>query len=98
MRRLRFAWDSEKAASNLLKHGVSFEDGTTLFSDPDEVMLSDPDHSEEEERFVSSGRGANGKLMLACYTDADDTIRLINVRVATAKETRAYQLRGDDDA
>ena len=98
MRGLRFAWDSEKAASNLTKHGVSFEDGRTIFADPDEVMLPDPDHSAEEERYISIGRASNGELMLACYTEDDEAIRLISVRKAAAPEIRIYWRQGDGDA
>jgi hypothetical protein len=92
---LRFAWDSEKAQSNLSKHGVSFELGRTLFADPDEVMLPDPDHSIEEERFISIGRAADGELMLACYTENDELIRLISVRKATSPEIRIYRGHGE---
>jgi uncharacterized protein len=98
MRGLRFAWDSEKAATNLRKHGISFEEGRTLFADPDEVMLSDPDHSVGEERYISIGRAANGELMLACYTENDEAIRLISVRKADQSEVRVYWRHGDEDA
>jgi uncharacterized protein len=97
-RGLRFAWDSEKAASNLKKHGVSFEDGRTIFADPDEVMLPDPDHSAEEERYISIGRASSGEVMLACYTENDDLIRLITVRKAAPAEIRVYSRQGDEDA
>ena len=95
MNGLRFAWDSEKAQSNLSKHGVSFELGRTLFADPGELMLPDPDHSIEEERFISIGRASNGELMLACYTENDELIRLISVRRATSSEMRIYGGHGE---
>jgi uncharacterized DUF497 family protein len=98
MRGLRVAWDSEKAASNLRKHGVSFEEGRTIFADTDEVMLPDPDHSAEEERYISIGRASNGEVMLACYTENDDVIRLINVRRVAAAEIRVYWRQGDENA
>lgn len=95
MHGLRFAWDSEKAESNLRKHGVSFEEGRTIFADSDEVMLSDPDHSADEERYISIGRASNGEVMLACYTENDDLIRLISVRRAAPAEIRVYWRQGD---
>ena len=98
MRVLRFAWDSDKADSNLVKHGVSFEEGRTIFADPDEVMLSDPDHSAEEERYISIGRASTGELMLACYTENEETIRLISVRKADPAEDRTYWRHGDENA
>ena len=98
MNGLRFAWDSEKAESNLDKHGVSFEQGMTIFSDPDEVMLPDPDHSNEEERYISIGRATNGEVMLACYTENDNLIRLISVRRAAPAEIQIYWQHGDENA
>jgi uncharacterized DUF497 family protein len=98
IRGLRFAWDSEKAASNLRKHGVSFEEGRTIFADSDEVMLPDPDHSAEEERYISIGRAANGEVMLACYTEFDELIRLISVRRAAPAEIQIYWRQGDENA
>ena len=95
---LRFAWDSEKAASNLSKHGVSFEEGRTIFADPDEVMLPDPDHSAEEERYISIGRATNGEVMLACYTENGDLIRLVSVRRAVPAEIQIYWQQGDENA
>jgi uncharacterized protein len=95
---LRFEWDSEKAESNLKKHGVSFEEGRTIFADPDEIMLPDPDHSAEEDRYISIGKSSNGELMLACYTEHDDLIRLISVRKAAPPEIRAYRRHGDENA
>jgi uncharacterized DUF497 family protein len=98
MHGLHFAWASEKAASNLRKHGVSFEEGRTIFADPDEVMLPDPDHSADEQRYISIGRASNGEVMLACYTEKDDLIRLISVRRAAPAEIRVYWRQGDENA
>ena len=98
MHGLHFAWASEKAASNLRKHGVSFEEGRTIFADPDEVMLPDPDHSADEKRYIIIGRASNGEAMLACYTEKDDLIRLISVRRAAPAEIRVYWRQGDENA
>ena len=70
----------------------------TIFADPDEVMLPDPDHSAEEERYISIGRASNGELMLACYTENDELIRLISVRKAAPPEIWVYQRHGDENA
>ena len=61
-------------------------------------MLPDPDHSAEEERYISIGRASNGELMLACYTENDELIRLISVRKAAPPEIRVYQRHGDENA
>lgn len=88
---LRFEWDRLKAEANLRKHGVSFEEGKTLFGDPDEMMLEDPDHSVTENRLISVGKAASGEVMLASYTETGTTIRLISVRKATRSERAAYR-------
>jgi uncharacterized DUF497 family protein len=59
---LRFEWDGKKARSNFRKHGVSFDEASTLFSDPEELILPDPDHSEDEQRSISIGRSSKGRL------------------------------------
>ncbi len=95
---LWFEWDSKKSAANVRKHGVSFHEASTLFSDPNEVMLSDPDHSQDEERFISIGQSSTGQVMLACYTETDNVVRLISVRLATAAERRTYESGSEEDA
>jgi uncharacterized DUF497 family protein len=61
---VEFEWDPEKAAANAKKHGVEFSEATTMFGDPLEVTISDPDHSDEEFRFLSLGRSKNGRLLV----------------------------------
>lgn len=86
-----FEWDDEKAISNLKKHGVSFEEGATIFNDPLIASISDPDHSKEEERYVSVGISVQGRLLVVVHTEREERIRLIGCRKATGTERKAYE-------
>jgi uncharacterized protein len=87
---MRFEWDSEKAASNLEKHGLSFEEAATAFGDPLSLTRFDPDHSAEEDRFVLMGTTFSGLLVVVAHTDRDKTIRIISARLATRRERKSY--------
>ena len=89
---LSFEWDPAKAAANLRKHGVSFEDAQTAFSDEHARLVNDPDHSAEEERFVLLGLSSSLRLLVVahCYRSADLVIRIISARRATKAEERSY--------
>jgi uncharacterized DUF497 family protein len=89
---LRFEWDPAKAAANLRKHGVSFKDAQTAFSDEHARLVNDPDHSAEEERFVLLGLSSSLRLLVVahCYRSADSVIRIISARRATKAEERSY--------
>ena len=93
MSALRFEWDPNKAASNLRKHKVSFEDAQTVFSDERALLINDPDHSEDEERFVLLGLSSTMRLLVVvhCYRGADNVIRLISARKADADERSLYR-------
>ena len=93
MSALRFEWDPKKAASNLRKHKVSFEDAQTVFSDERALLINDPDHSEEEDRFVLLGLSSTMRLLVVvhCYRAADNVIRLISARKADAHERSLYR-------
>ena len=93
MSALRFEWDPKKAASNLRKHKVSFEDAQRVFSDERALLINDPDHSEEEERFVLLGLSSTMRLLVVvhCYRAADNVIRLISARKADAHERSLYR-------
>ena len=93
MSALRFEWDPKKAASNLRKHKVSFEDAQTVFSDERALLINDPDHSEEEDRFVLLGLSSTMRLLVVvhCYRAADNVIRLISARKADAEERSLYR-------
>ncbi|MBU6269670.1 MAG: BrnT family toxin [Betaproteobacteria bacterium] len=93
MSALRFEWDPKKAASNLRKHKVSFEDAQTVFYDERALLINDPDHSEEEDRFVLLGLSSTMRLLVVvhCYRAADNIIRLISARKADADERSLYR-------
>ena len=94
MGKLRFSWDPRKAASNERKHGISFDEATTVFLDERALLLDDPDHSEDEVRFLLLGLSSFMRLLVVCHCIREgDTIRLINARKATKQEKRQYQER-----
>jgi uncharacterized DUF497 family protein len=82
-------WDAEKAAANLRKHGVDFADAETALRD--EMALTRPDEGAEEERFVTLGSDALGRLLVVVYEWRDDDVRLISARRATRAERRQYE-------
>jgi uncharacterized DUF497 family protein len=92
MSSLIFEWDPVKAAANLRKHKVSFEDAQTVFSDERARLIDDPDHSEDEERFLLLGLSSSLRLLVVahCYRSTDNVIRIISARKATADEARHY--------
>jgi len=88
---LTFEWDRAKAAANLQKHGVSFEEAATIFGDPLSLTVTDALHSEGEERFVTVGQARTGKLLVVVHVERGDAIRIIGARTATPKERRTYE-------
>jgi uncharacterized protein len=86
-----FEWDAAKAVENFAKHGVSFEEATTALRDPLSATGLDPDHSLGEERFVTFGVSAHGRLLVVAHTDRDDIIRIISAREATRSERKIYE-------
>jgi uncharacterized DUF497 family protein len=88
---VQFEWDRNKAEENLNKHAVGFSEATTVFADPLEITIPDPDHSEGEERFVSLGMSTANRLLVVAYTERAGRIRIIHARVAAPKERRAYE-------
>ena len=88
---LEFVWDREKAAANLAKHGVDFEDATTAFDDPLSITIPDPDHSEGEERFLLIGQSKAERLLVIAHTELGNEIRIINARAATRRERQLYE-------
>lgn len=95
MAELRFDWDPAKAAANLRKHGVSFEEAETVFSDEHALLLDDPEHSADEDRFVLIGRSAASQMVVVChcYHERADVIRVISARKATRTERHQYAAR-----
>lgn len=92
MTTLHFEWDEQKAKANIKKHGISFDEAKTVFSDEHARLISDPDHSENEERFVLLGYSSGLKLLVVChcYRVDDSVIRIISARKATRHESAIY--------
>jgi uncharacterized DUF497 family protein len=86
-----FKWDPAKAAANLRKHGVSFEEATAVFGDPLAMNMPDPDHSLNEERFVLLGMSRGLRLLVVAYAERGAWTRLISAREATREERRQYE-------
>jgi uncharacterized DUF497 family protein len=88
---LQFTWDPGKAAANLRKHGVTFEDASSVFRNPLAKVLPDPTHSEREQRSLILGHSAGGRLLLVVFTETEERIRIISARDASARERREYE-------
>lgn len=93
MKSLQFEWDEPKASSNITKHGVSFEEAKTVFDDDFARLIPDPDHSEQEERFILLGMSYTLKILTVvhCYRDKEGIIRIISARRSTKNEERQYK-------
>jgi uncharacterized protein len=87
---LEFEWDEGKSASNLEKHGVSFQDAKTVFNDEFSITIPDLEHGDDEVRWIDLGLSAQGRLLVVVYTEREARIRLISARVATSKEQDTY--------
>ena len=90
---LTFEWDDAKAASNVEKHDVTFEEASTVFKDSLSLTISDPLHSADEPRFVTVGESAERAVLVVVHTQRDTKIRVISAREATRKERRDYETR-----
>ncbi len=86
-----FEWNPEKEKANIAKHGVSFSEAMTVFGDPLELTIADPDHSEAEYRFISIGLSSESQLLVVAYTERGDRTRIISARPAIARERRQYE-------
>lgn len=86
-----FEWDNAKASSNLAKHGVSFEQATSVFADELSLTVPDPDHSAGEQRFLIFGQAQAGRMLVVSFTDRDDRIRIKSARKMTRRERQAYE-------
>ena len=93
MSALHFEWDDEKAAANAKKHGISFEEAKSVFRDERAKLINDPDHSEDEDRFVLLGLSETLRLLVVChcYRGKNQMIRIISARKASIKESKSYQ-------
>jgi uncharacterized DUF497 family protein len=88
---VHFEWDSGKAAKNLRKHQISFEEASSVFYDPLALTGEDPDHSQGEERLITFGMSSTGRVLVVSHADRDEAIRIISVRPATRRERQIYE-------
>lgn len=97
MQEINFEWDENKNAVNKSKHKISFEEAQTVLYDESALIIDDPEHSAEEERFIILGFSAQANLLVVChcYRAADLVIRIISARKATKNEARYYEKRGN---
>ena len=93
MNTLRFEWDGRKAVANERKHGVSFDEAKSVFLDERAKLIDDPDHSEDEDRFVLLGFSSALRMLLVChcYRSEGNVIRIVSARKATERESRFYR-------
>ena len=87
----QFEWDADKAAANLRKHGVSFDEAVTAFGDPLAVLLTDPDHSVGEERYLVLGLSTQRRCLVVSFVDRPPRTRIITARLATRRERQDYE-------
>ena len=88
---MRFEWDSDKAAENVKKHRVSFDEAVTVFYDPLAATFADPDHSDDESRLVTVGYSARDRLLVVCHVERRTATRVISARLATARERKRHE-------
>lgn len=92
MSHLSFEWDPRKDASNQKKHGVTFDEAKTVFTDEFARLIADPDHSEDEDRFIILGTSIQSRLLVVCHCIRDkDVIRIISARKADKRERKVYE-------
>jgi uncharacterized DUF497 family protein len=88
---LYFEWDSEKESRNIKKHGITFKEAATVFSDNLADTFYDPDHSEKEDRYILIGLSESRNILVVAFTARNDIIRIISARKATKNERRYYE-------
>jgi uncharacterized protein len=90
---MHVVWDKNKNTANIKKHKVSFEEAQTVFYDPITKIAKDPDHSDEEDRFIAVGYSIMDRLLLVvhCYREGDQIIRVISARKLTNPERRQFE-------
>lgn len=95
MAELRFEWDPDKAAANVAKHGITFEEAVTVFYDESAMLIDDPDHSYGEDRFLLLGISAKLRTIVVahCHREAADVVRVISARKASRRERSTYMAR-----
>ena len=88
---IEFEWDKNKATANLSKHGVSFDEAKTVFDDSLFVDFYDPDHSDDEHRYLIIGQSHRNRILIVSYNERGNVTRLISARVTTRRERKAYE-------
>ena len=88
---MNFEWDEAKARTNQSKHGVSFFEATEVFADEYSSYVHDPDHSDEEDRYLLFGVSSKGKYIVVSFTERLDAVRIISARRMTRQERKAYE-------
>ena len=93
MSELKFTWDDRKDAANQRKHGISFEDAILVFEDDNARLIPDPNHSEDEDRYVLLGRCSQLRILVVChcYRNEGHSVRIISARKANKSETNQYE-------
>jgi len=86
-----FEWNVQKAGSNLRKHGISFVEASTVFADPLSLLMPDPDHSSDEERYIVLGTSNKQRLVVVAFAERPPRTRLISARPATNHERKLYE-------
>jgi uncharacterized DUF497 family protein len=88
---MQFEWDPKKAKQNLIKHGVSFDEAVAAFYDPLSATFDDPNHSENEQRYITIGFSSQGRLLVVAHAERGGNIRIISARCATAYERKKHE-------
>lgn len=94
---MNFEWDPQKDVLNHTKHGIGFQEASTVFGDPLALTNLDPDHSIEEQRFLTTGYSSSRQLLIVAHADRENRIRIISARTTTPAERRIYE-EGDETA
>lgn len=88
---MQFEWDKQKAGQNLIKHGVAFEEASTVFGDTLSITIYDKMHSIKEDRFITIGMSRSLRILVVVHADLDDIVRIISSRVANKSERNQYE-------
>ena len=88
---MKFQWDEKKERANVEKHGVPFQEATTVFGDPLAATIPDPDHSRAQPRFITNGHSASNRLIVVSHTEEGDNFRIISAREANPHERKTYE-------
>jgi uncharacterized DUF497 family protein len=88
---MKFEWDAQKERENIRKHGVSFQEATTVFGDPLAGTIPDPDHSHGEPRYITVGLTSSHRLVVVSHTEQGENFRIISAREASPHERRTYE-------